>query len=110
MASRAQRAAARRNIKKAQAALRAKGRRGKSHKSRAKKAVHRHTSKAMHRRQNKAMFPEAGRWARAYRVLDIVTSSIQNGILHHGATREAFMEAKQTALGVDSSGHFALAN
>ncbi len=107
MASAKQIAAARRNIKKAQAALRKKSRPAKkSHKPRAKARSRGH--KAVHARQSRAMFPEAGKWARAYRVLDVLTGGVQRGIRIHGATRMAAVQAKNDILGIGVDGKFNL--
>jgi len=105
MASRAQRAAARRNIKKAQAANRAKGR-SRPKKSRAKKAVYSHKTKAFHRRQNKAMFPEAGKWTRTARILDILTTPVQHALRIGRKGKDIVTQVKNDALGIRPDGTF----
>src|SRR5947209_1974915 len=108
MASARQRAAARKNIKKAQAALRGK-RRGRSHsKPRKSKAHRRGRMKAFHHRQNKALFPEGGKWVRAFRVLDVLTTGVQGAIKNHGFTKEALLDMKERVFGIHPNGQFEL--
>ena len=60
------------------------------------------------RRANRTVFPEAGKWGKRFRVLDVVSSGVQRALRVWGFTPQAITQAKNDVIGIQPDGTFSL--